>query len=234
MLPLQAFVMLLLNRVQQPGTLRRLGRHPFRQFRPRSRLRPDDQFLGLPGRMPLELERQHADVRRIIDHLHRGADEREPRLVLLVGKADAAGLVHLPVFAVQEGVGYGGRVKEAQGLVVLLVGLVGRDAVAFLAKCAVGLVLVAFHQPDVEQAVERIQRLGCVQAGFRQELVDGTVEPFNLTGRLRRVRLGEKQPHTQLCARAFHPFVTELLSVVEVYGIRQSKLETACRKQFGR
>ena len=130
--------------------------------------------------MPLGFERQNACIRRIIDDLNRGADERKPCLVLLVGKTDAAGLVHFPFHAVQKRIGHNGRIQKAQGLVVFLVSLVGRNTLAFLAKRAVRLVLIAFLQPDVEQAVERIQRFGRLQAGLRQKLVNRAVEAFDL------------------------------------------------------
>lgn len=80
----------------------------------------------------------------------------------------------------QKSVGHNGWIQKAQGLVVLLICLVRSHALPFLTERAVGLVLIAFLQPNVEQSVECIQRLGRLQAGFRQKLVNRAVEAINL------------------------------------------------------
>ena len=128
------------------------------------------------------LQRQHAGIFRVVDNLDCGTDKGKARLILLAGKVDAPGLVHLAVLAVQKGVGHDVRFQEAQGFGVLLECLVRRDTLAFLPEGTVRPVLVALFQPDLEQVIERINCLGGLQTSFREKLVDRTIESLDLSG----------------------------------------------------
>src|SRR5690606_36066015 len=99
-------------------------------------------------------------ISRVINAINSTADEVLPNFVFSALKADAACLVHLPFFTVQECTCNDFLIKVLQCLSVLLV---CSNRTQHILQSSMGLVLIAFLQPYVKQLIELIQCLRLVQ-----------------------------------------------------------------------